>query len=226
MSRNGSSRQLGRASQPEAAQPRVHAQAGSGSSGRPCCLGTVREPGGRAALQPLAVLGVSGGTGKRVHGVGAGPVHPGAAPQRAGGTSWARVRQVLPCTTAPHRCREPLARPCPRVGAAQRPLAPQGVPARHQPLCRDPQGDVPEQQQLRAAGERLLPVPRGDREGTRPGLRCRGEGPGCPPQPGIHPVFSLQLWNNYFHLAVAFLTQDSLQLENFSQAKRSSILAK
>ncbi|XP_062488155.1 dedicator of cytokinesis protein 2-like isoform X2 [Pezoporus occidentalis] len=38
--------------------------------------------------------------------------------------------------------------------------------------------------------------------------------------------FELQLWNNYFHLAVAFLTQDSLQLENFSQAKRSSILAK
>ncbi|XP_033920545.1 dedicator of cytokinesis protein 2-like [Melopsittacus undulatus] len=38
--------------------------------------------------------------------------------------------------------------------------------------------------------------------------------------------FELQLWNNYFYLAVAFLTQDSLQLENFSQAKRSSILAK
>uniref|UniRef100_A0A663NDF0 DOCKER domain-containing protein n=1 Tax=Athene cunicularia TaxID=194338 RepID=A0A663NDF0_ATHCN len=38
--------------------------------------------------------------------------------------------------------------------------------------------------------------------------------------------FELQLWNNYFHLAVAFLTQDSLQLENFSQAKRNSILAK
>ncbi|NXD71584.1 DOCK2 protein, partial [Eolophus roseicapillus] len=38
--------------------------------------------------------------------------------------------------------------------------------------------------------------------------------------------FELQLWNNYFHLAVAFLTQDSLQLESFSQAKRSSILAK
>uniref|UniRef100_A0A8V5FWF4 Uncharacterized protein n=1 Tax=Melopsittacus undulatus TaxID=13146 RepID=A0A8V5FWF4_MELUD len=37
--------------------------------------------------------------------------------------------------------------------------------------------------------------------------------------------FELQLWNNYFYLAVAFLTQDSLQLENFSQAKRSSILA-
>ncbi|NXK42830.1 DOCK2 protein, partial [Piprites chloris] len=38
--------------------------------------------------------------------------------------------------------------------------------------------------------------------------------------------FELQLWNNYFHLAVAFLTQDSLQLENFSAAKRNSILAK
>ncbi|NXF59513.1 DOCK2 protein, partial [Ciccaba nigrolineata] len=38
--------------------------------------------------------------------------------------------------------------------------------------------------------------------------------------------FELQLWNNYFHLAVAFLTQDNLQLENFSQAKRNSILAK
>ncbi|OWK56746.1 Dedicator of cytokinesis protein 2 [Lonchura striata] len=38
--------------------------------------------------------------------------------------------------------------------------------------------------------------------------------------------FELQLWNNYFHLAVAFLTQDSLQLENFSPAKRNAILAK
>ncbi|NXF13127.1 DOCK2 protein, partial [Smithornis capensis] len=38
--------------------------------------------------------------------------------------------------------------------------------------------------------------------------------------------FELQLWNNYFHLAVAFLTQDSLQLENFSPAKRNSILTK
>jgi len=39
-------------------------------------------------------------------------------------------------------------------------------------------------------------------------------------------VIPPQLWNNYFHLAVAFLTQDSLQLENFSQAKRTSILSK
>ncbi|NXN79491.1 DOCK2 protein, partial [Bombycilla garrulus] len=38
--------------------------------------------------------------------------------------------------------------------------------------------------------------------------------------------FELQLWNNYFHLAVAFLTQESLQLENFSPGKRNSILAK
>ena len=42
----------------------------------------------------------------------------------------------------------------------------------------------------------------------------------------VVPLFSPQLWNNYFHLAVAFLTQDSLQLENFSQAKRTAILAK
>ncbi|XP_030057685.1 dedicator of cytokinesis protein 5 isoform X1 [Microcaecilia unicolor] len=38
--------------------------------------------------------------------------------------------------------------------------------------------------------------------------------------------FELQLWNNYFHLGVAFLTQDSLQLENFSQEKRNKILKK
>ncbi|XP_029459966.1 dedicator of cytokinesis protein 5 isoform X2 [Rhinatrema bivittatum] len=38
--------------------------------------------------------------------------------------------------------------------------------------------------------------------------------------------FELQLWNNYFHLAVAFLTHDSLQLENFSQEKRNKILKK
>ncbi|XP_075889561.1 dedicator of cytokinesis protein 1 [Nelusetta ayraudi] len=35
--------------------------------------------------------------------------------------------------------------------------------------------------------------------------------------------FELQLWNNYFHLAVAFLTQESLQLENFSSDKRTKI---
>ncbi|KAL6045071.1 hypothetical protein STEG23_033695, partial [Scotinomys teguina] len=38
--------------------------------------------------------------------------------------------------------------------------------------------------------------------------------------------FELQLWNNYFHLAVAFLTQESLQLENFSSAKRAKIFNK
>ncbi|NXP12267.1 DOCK2 protein, partial [Thinocorus orbignyianus] len=36
-------------------------------------------------------------------------------------------------------------------------------------------------------------------------------------------TFNLQLWNNYFHLAVAFITQDSLQLENFSHAKYNKI---
>uniref|UniRef100_A0A8C6NC23 Uncharacterized protein n=1 Tax=Melopsittacus undulatus TaxID=13146 RepID=A0A8C6NC23_MELUD len=38
--------------------------------------------------------------------------------------------------------------------------------------------------------------------------------------------FELQLWNNYFHLAVAFLTHESLQLETFSQAKRNKIIKK
>lgn len=68
-------------------------------------------------------------------------------------------------------------------------------------------------------------------------LQVRGHRPGpdrggsdvpdaVPPCLAFVPVFSLQLWNNYFHLAVAFLTQDSLQLENFSQAKRTAILAK
>ncbi|XP_078449223.1 dedicator of cytokinesis protein 1-like isoform X1 [Lampetra planeri] len=38
--------------------------------------------------------------------------------------------------------------------------------------------------------------------------------------------FELQLWNNYFHLAVAFLTQESLQLENFSHGKRHKIVSK
>ncbi|MGH0159760.1 UNVERIFIED_CONTAM: hypothetical protein FKN15_037907, partial [Acipenser sinensis] len=38
--------------------------------------------------------------------------------------------------------------------------------------------------------------------------------------------FELQLWNNYFHLAVAFLTQESLQLENFSSDKRAKIFQK
>uniref|UniRef100_A0A8D2L877 Dedicator of cytokinesis 2 n=1 Tax=Varanus komodoensis TaxID=61221 RepID=A0A8D2L877_VARKO len=38
--------------------------------------------------------------------------------------------------------------------------------------------------------------------------------------------FEEQLWNNYFHLAVAFITQDSLQLEQFSHAKCLKILNK
>ncbi|KAJ8798035.1 hypothetical protein J1605_016918 [Eschrichtius robustus] len=38
--------------------------------------------------------------------------------------------------------------------------------------------------------------------------------------------FEFQLWNNYFHLAVAFITQDSLQLEQFSHAKYNKILNK
>uniref|UniRef100_A0A673CGJ4 Dedicator of cytokinesis 5 n=1 Tax=Sphaeramia orbicularis TaxID=375764 RepID=A0A673CGJ4_9TELE len=38
--------------------------------------------------------------------------------------------------------------------------------------------------------------------------------------------FELQLWNNYFHLTVAFLTHKALQLESFSQEKRNKILNK
>ncbi|XP_043925470.1 dedicator of cytokinesis protein 2 [Protopterus annectens] len=38
--------------------------------------------------------------------------------------------------------------------------------------------------------------------------------------------FEVQLWNNYFHLAVAFIIQESLQLENFSQVKRNKITNK
>uniref|UniRef100_F6Y0J7 Dedicator of cytokinesis 2 n=1 Tax=Ornithorhynchus anatinus TaxID=9258 RepID=F6Y0J7_ORNAN len=41
-----------------------------------------------------------------------------------------------------------------------------------------------------------------------------------------HMNFEVQLWNNYFHLAVAFITQDSLQLEQFSHAKYNKILNK
>lgn len=36
--------------------------------------------------------------------------------------------------------------------------------------------------------------------------------------------FEYQLWNNLFHLAVAFVTQESLQLEDFSPGKRNSII--
>uniref|UniRef100_A0AAR2JXQ2 Dedicator of cytokinesis 5 n=1 Tax=Pygocentrus nattereri TaxID=42514 RepID=A0AAR2JXQ2_PYGNA len=38
--------------------------------------------------------------------------------------------------------------------------------------------------------------------------------------------FHLQLWNNYFHLTVAFITHKSLQLETFSPEKRNKILNK
>uniref|UniRef100_A0AAQ5YNF1 Dedicator of cytokinesis 5 n=1 Tax=Amphiprion ocellaris TaxID=80972 RepID=A0AAQ5YNF1_AMPOC len=38
--------------------------------------------------------------------------------------------------------------------------------------------------------------------------------------------FELQLWNNYFHLTVAYLTHKTLQLESFSQEKRNKILNK
>uniref|UniRef100_A0A8C8SEJ3 Dedicator of cytokinesis 5 n=1 Tax=Pelusios castaneus TaxID=367368 RepID=A0A8C8SEJ3_9SAUR len=41
-----------------------------------------------------------------------------------------------------------------------------------------------------------------------------------------HVTSSEPLWDNYFHLAVAFLTHESLQLENFSQAKRNKIVKK
>ncbi|XP_078484653.1 dedicator of cytokinesis protein 1 isoform X1 [Ciona intestinalis] len=38
--------------------------------------------------------------------------------------------------------------------------------------------------------------------------------------------FQFQLWNNFFHLAVAFLTQESLQMENFTHNKRQSLKKK
>ncbi|XP_066567873.1 dedicator of cytokinesis protein 2 isoform X2 [Amia ocellicauda] len=38
--------------------------------------------------------------------------------------------------------------------------------------------------------------------------------------------FELQLWNNFFHLSVAFLTQRTLQLETFSPTKRDAILCR
>lgn len=40
------------------------------------------------------------------------------------------------------------------------------------------------------------------------------------------PLFPSQLWNNYFHLTVAFLTHKILQLRSFSQEKRKKILNK
>ncbi|XP_066902048.1 dedicator of cytokinesis protein 3 isoform X2 [Halyomorpha halys] len=38
--------------------------------------------------------------------------------------------------------------------------------------------------------------------------------------------FDYQVWSNYFNLAVAFLTQPSLQLEKFSEVKRQKILCR
>ncbi|XP_026124948.1 dedicator of cytokinesis protein 5-like [Carassius auratus] len=38
--------------------------------------------------------------------------------------------------------------------------------------------------------------------------------------------FHLQLWNNYFHLIIAFITHKALQLETFSLEKRNKILNK
>ncbi|XP_014256869.1 dedicator of cytokinesis protein 3 isoform X2 [Cimex lectularius] len=38
--------------------------------------------------------------------------------------------------------------------------------------------------------------------------------------------FDVQVWSNYFNLAVAFLTQPSLQVEKFSEVKRENILSK
>lgn len=42
----------------------------------------------------------------------------------------------------------------------------------------------------------------------------------------IHSPCPLQLWNNYFHLTVALITHQTLQLESFSQEKRNKILNK
>ncbi|KAH9503217.1 Dedicator of cytokinesis protein 1 [Bulinus truncatus] len=46
----------------------------------------------------------------------------------------------------------------------------------------------------------------------------------------IHEYFSSpfeqQLWNNFFHCAIAFLTQDNLQLDNFSLSKRNKIITR
>ncbi|KAF6017550.1 mbc [Bugula neritina] len=38
--------------------------------------------------------------------------------------------------------------------------------------------------------------------------------------------FEQQLWNNFFHCAISFLTQDALQLENFSSSKKRKIIAR
>lgn len=38
--------------------------------------------------------------------------------------------------------------------------------------------------------------------------------------------FEYQAWNNFFHCAIAFLTQPALQLDNFSANKRWRIVSK
>ncbi|XP_076471351.1 dedicator of cytokinesis protein 1-like isoform X3 [Babylonia areolata] len=38
--------------------------------------------------------------------------------------------------------------------------------------------------------------------------------------------FEQQLWNNFFHCAISFLTQDPLQLDNFSHSKRTKIIVR
>ena len=38
--------------------------------------------------------------------------------------------------------------------------------------------------------------------------------------------FLQQVWNNYFYCAVTFVTQPALQIEPFSQSKRSQVLAR
>lgn len=40
------------------------------------------------------------------------------------------------------------------------------------------------------------------------------------------PIDLFQLWTNYFNLAVHYLTQESLQLEQFSDVKREKIIEK
>ena len=42
----------------------------------------------------------------------------------------------------------------------------------------------------------------------------------------LHNNFDFQLWSTYFNLAVAYLTQPSLQLEQFSEVKREKIVEK
>lgn len=38
--------------------------------------------------------------------------------------------------------------------------------------------------------------------------------------------FEYQAWNNFFHCAIAFLTQPALQLDSFSQTKRARIISR